>query len=221
LTIKVVLADDEELFRAGIALILSRDPEIEIIYQAENGQQLLDYLENKKTMPDIVVTDIKMPELNGVEVTKVLRKLYPEIGVIALTTYNTKPFIRNMISVGASAYLVKNSAPSQMLHTVKQVFHNGFYYDNHVMEILNKKNLTPDGNKTAYDADFLTDRESEVLTLICKQYITSEIADSLHISPRTVEVHRKNILMKTGVKNIAGLVIFALQNGLVPPFEVE
>lgn len=219
--IKVVLADDEELFRAGIALILSRDPEIEIVYQAENGQQLLDYLKGQKTRPDIVVTDIKMPELNGVEVTKILKKVYPEIGVVALTTYNTKPFIRNMISVGASAYLVKNSAPAHMLHTVKQVYHNGFYYDKDVMEVLNKKYPKTSDSKTAFDADFLTERETEILTLICKQFITSEIASELHISPRTVEVHRKNLLAKTGVKNIAGLVIFALQNGLVPPFEVE
>ncbi len=218
--IKVVLADDEELFRAGIALILSRDPEIEIVYQAENGKKLLDYLSTQERLPDVVVTDIKMPELNGVEVTKILTNLYPEIGVVALTTYNTKPFIRNMIQVGANAYLVKNSAPAHMLYTVKQVFHNGFYYDKHVMEVLNK-DYPGSAGKTAYDADFLTERETEILTLICKQYITSEIAEKLHISPRTVEVHRKNLLVKTNVKNIAGLVIFALQNGLVPPFEVE
>ncbi len=221
MTIKVVLADDEELFRAGIALILSRDPEIEIIHQAENGKQLLDFLKEQETLPDIVVTDIKMPELNGVEVTKILHNLYPEIGVIALTTYNTKPFIRNMINVGASAYLVKNSAPSHMLHTVKQVFHNGFYYDKYVIEVLNKKYPGSIIEKSAFDADFLTERETEVLTLICKQYITSEIADQLHISPRTVEVHRKNLLVKTEVKNIAGLVIFAIQNGLVPYIEIE
>jgi DNA-binding NarL/FixJ family response regulator len=221
LTIKVALADDEELFRAGIALILSRDPEIEIVHQSENGQQLLDYLATQERLPDIVVTDIKMPELNGVEVTKILRKLYPEISVVALTTYNTKPFIRNMINVGASAYLVKNSAPSHMLNTVKQVFHNGFYYDNLVMEVLNKKYHSPAADKSVFDADFLTVRESEILRLICKQYITSEIAKALFISPRTVEVHRKHLLLKTEVKNIAGLVVFALQNGLVPPFEIE
>ena len=216
-----MLADDEELFRAGVALILSRDPEIEIVYQAENGQQLLDFLATQEILPDIVVTDIRMPELNGVEATKLLRKLYPEIGVIALTTYNTRPFIRNMINVGASAYLVKNSAPSLMLNTVKKVFHRGFYYDTYVMEVLNAKYIGSKNEKSAYDADFLTDRESEILTLICKEYITSEIAEQLHISPRTVEVHRKNLLVKTGVKNIAGLVVFAIQNGLVPPFEME
>tara|TARA_R100000988_G_C3959502_1_gene145416 strand:+ start:129 stop:797 length:669 start_codon:yes stop_codon:yes gene_type:complete len=221
LIIKVALADDEELFRAGIALILSRDPEIEVVYQAENGQQLLDFLESQSDLPDIVVTDIKMPELNGVEVTKVLRKKYPEIGVIALTTYNTKPFIRNMINVGASAYLVKNSAPAHMVHTVKQVFHNGFYYDKYVMEVLNTRHSKVSEEKSAYDADFLTDRETEVLTLICQQYTTAEIAEKLHISPRTVEVHRKNLLAKTAVKNIAGLVVFAIQNALVAPFEVE
>ena len=175
-----------------------------------------------ENLPDIVITDIKMPELNGVEATKIMHQLYPEVGIIALTTYNTKPFIRNMIDVGASAYLVKNSAPDKVIHTIKQVFYNGFYYDKHVMDILNNRYATSDdGQKTAYDDDFLTDRESEILELICRQYKTSEIGDKLYISPRTVEVHRKNLLVKTGVRNIAGLVIFAIQNDLVPPIVIE
>lgn len=219
--IKVAIADDEELFRVGIAHIFSRDPDIELVYQAENGRQLIDFLAIQDTLPDIVVTDIKMPELNGVEATKAIHSEYPEIGIIALTTYNTRPFIRNMIDVGASAYLVKNSAPAQVIHTVKQVFYNGFYYDHHVMDILNMKYSGTGENKSVYDADFLTEREAEVLELICRQYKTSEIADRLHISPRTVEVHRKNLLAKTGVKNIAGLVVFAIQNDLVPPIEIE
>ena len=110
--INVVIADDEELFRVGLVHILSRDPEINIVFQAGNGKELLEYLANVEQLPDIVITDIKMPELNGVEATKVISQAYAEVGIIALTTYNTKPFIRNMIDVGASAYLVKNSAPS-------------------------------------------------------------------------------------------------------------
>ncbi|HBR55306.1 MAG TPA: response regulator transcription factor [Flavobacteriaceae bacterium] len=219
--IKVVIADDEELFRVGIAHIFSRDEGINVVHQAENGEELISYLASADPLPDIVITDIKMPKLNGVEATKIIHKEYPEIGIIALTTYNTKPFIRNMIDVGASAYLVKNSKPSQVIHTVNQVFYNGFYYDKQVMEILNSKYSGTGEHKSHYDADFLTEREAEILELICKQYKTSEIADELYISPRTVEVHRKNLLVKTGVKNIAGLVIFAIQNDLVPPIVIE
>jgi DNA-binding NarL/FixJ family response regulator len=222
LKINLAIADDEELFRVGLTHILSKDPEIQICIEAGNGQELLELLKRSDPLPDIVLTDIKMPLLNGVEVTKTIHEQYPEIGIIALTTYNTKPFIRNMIDVGASAYLVKNSPPEKVIHTIKMVFYNGFHYDKYVMDILNSRYATADeADKTVFDDDFLTDREREVLELICRQYKTSEIGEKLYISPRTVEVHRKNLLIKTGVKNIAGLVIFAIQNDLVPPIIIE
>jgi DNA-binding NarL/FixJ family response regulator len=222
LEIKLAIADDEELFRVGLSHILTKDPEINIVFEAGNGQELLDYLAEGVQLPHIILTDIKMPELNGVEATRIIHEKYPEIGIIALTTYNTKPFILNMIDVGASAYLVKNSAPDKVNHTIKQVFFNGFHYDKHVMEILNNRYVNAGKNeKTAFDDAFLTEREAEVLELICRQYKTSEIGEKLYISPRTVEVHRKNLLMKTGVRNIAGLVIFAIQNDLVPPIIIE
>ena len=116
--------------------ILSRDPEINIMFQAENGRQLLDYLASVDLLPDVIIMDIKMPELNGVEATKAIHAAYPEISIVALTTYNTKPFIRNMIDVGASAYLVKNSPSDKVIHTIKQVFYNGFYYDNEVLKAI-------------------------------------------------------------------------------------
>ncbi|MCW5520590.1 response regulator transcription factor [Aureitalea sp. L0-47] len=222
MNINLAIADDEELFRVGLAHILSKDSEIQISFEAGNGQELLELLKRSDPLPDIVLTDIKMPLLNGVETTKVIHQQYPEIGVIALTTYNSKPFIRNMIDVGASAYLVKNSPPNKVIHTIKQVFYNGFHYDKYVMDILNCRYATTnEGGKTPFDDEFLTEREGEVLELICKQYKTSEIGEKLFISPRTVEVHRKNLLIKTGVKNIAGLVIFAIQNDLVPPIIIE
>ncbi|MCH2490793.1 MAG: response regulator transcription factor [Flavobacteriales bacterium] len=221
--INVVIADDEELFRVGLVHILSKDPEINITFQAADGNELLDHLAGIEELPDIIITDIKMPGLNGVEATKVIRNAYDEVGIIALTTYNTKPFIRNMIDVGASAYLVKNSPPSKVLHTIKQVYYNGFYYDNEVMKIVNERSEVRDGSheKTVFDDSFLTQREREVLELICLQHTTPEIAKKLFISPRTVEVHRKNLLDKTDAKNIAGLVIFAIQNNLVPPIIIE
>ena len=218
LTINVVIADDEELFRVGIAHILTRDPQIDIMHQVKNGQELLDFLASCDLLPDVIVMDIKMPELNGVEATKIISKDYPEIGIIALTTYNSKPFIRNMIDVGASAYLVKNSEPKKVVHTVKQVYYNGFYYDKDVMKIVNDRfSHGNDSNKSVFDNDFLTPREKDVLNLICLQCTTSEIAEKLFISPRTVDVHRKNLLEKTKTKNSAGLVIFAITKGLVTP----
>lgn len=220
--IKLVLADDEELFRIGMYHILSKDEEIEVVHQAGNGAELIHYLEQAEILPDIIIMDIKMPELNGVEATKSISVRYPNIGIIALTTYNTKPFIRNMIDVGASAYLVKNSPTEQVLKTIKQVHYNGFYYDQHVMEALKKTKTTKHAEMVSvFDESFLTQREKEILELICLQRTSQEIANQLYISKRTVEVHRKNILDKTGVKNLAGLVIFAIKNNLVSPMIFE
>ncbi|PKA84435.1 LuxR family two component transcriptional regulator [Ulvibacter sp. MAR_2010_11] len=217
--INVVLADDEELFRVGMSYILSRDPEIRIAYEASNGKELLTYLENATDLPHIIIMDIKMPELNGVEATKIIHRQFPSVNIIALTTYNTKPFIRNMIAVGASAYLVKNSPPDKVIHTIKQVYYKGFYYDSYVMQIVNDRysSVNEASERSIFDESFITPREKEVLEYICKQHTTQEIAEALFISPRTVEVHRKNLLEKTGVKNIAGLVIFAINNTLVSP----
>jgi DNA-binding NarL/FixJ family response regulator len=215
--INLVLADDEELFRVGLSYILSRDSDINIVHEAGNGKELLEYLASCESLPDIIIIDIKMPELNGVEATKTIHKAYPEISIIALTTYNTKPFIRNMIDVGACAYLVKNSPTNKVLHTIKQVYYNGFYYDNEVLKAI--KSVGNAGNKnelkTVFDDEFITPREKEILELICQQLTSQEIAERLFISKRTVEVHRKNLLEKARVKNIAGLVIFAIQNELV------
>lgn len=216
--INVVIADDEELFRVGISYILSRDKEINILYEATNGRELIDFLKTSDTLPDVIITDIKMPELNGVEATKLISEAYPKVSIIALTTYNTKAFIRNMISVGASAYLVKNSSPEKVIHTIKQVYDNGFYYDDKVMETLGENGKSRgEDDKSIFDDDFLTRREKEILDLICKQYTNQEISKLLFISSRTVEVHRKNIIEKADVKNIAGLVIFAIKNHLVSP----
>ena len=221
--INLVLADDEELFRVGLSYILSRDSDINIVHEAGNGKELLEYLASCERLPDIIIIDIKMPELNGVEATKTIHKAYPEISIIALTTYNTKPFIRNMIDVGACAYLVKNSPTNKVLHTIKQVFYNGFYYDNDVLKAIKGIGNASNKNelKTVFDDEFITPREKEILELICHQLTSQEIAERLFISKRTVEVHRKNLLEKARVKNIAGLVIFAIQNELVTTIFME
>lgn len=213
--IKIVLADDEELFRKGIYFLLQREPNIEVIFEAANGNQLMDFLKNNSKHPDIILMDLKMPLLNGVEATKLIAQQFPEIKIIALTSYNTKSFIVNMIEVGASSFLVKNSTPQEMILTINEVINNGFYYNESVMKVLTEVNSSSSRKTILFKQEELTTREREVLELICSQHSTAEIAERLFISPRTVETHRTTLLIKTGSQNIAGLVVYAIQNKIV------
>jgi DNA-binding NarL/FixJ family response regulator len=215
-TIKIAIADDEQLFRKGISFLLEKETSFEVILEAENGQQLIDAI-NPESFPDIILMDLKMPILNGVETTKIIHKNFPDIKIIALTSYDGKSFITNMIDVGASSYLLKNTSPKIVVHTINEVFDKGFYYDEKVLKTIHENLLSSSGKRIKSDLDkrLLSNREIEVLELICEQYTTSEIAEKLFISPRTVDGHRNNLLLKTGSKNVAGLVIYGIQKKLI------
>ena len=175
--IKIVLADDEELFRKGIYFLLQREPNIEIIFEAANGNQLMDFLKNNSKHPDIILMDLKMPLLNGVEATKLITQQFPDIKIIALTSYNTKSFIVNMIEIGASSFLVKNSTPQEMILTINEVINKGFYYNESVMKVLTEVNSSSSRKSIFFKQEELTTREREVLELICNQLSTAEIAE--------------------------------------------
>lgn len=215
--IKIAIADDEELFRQGISFLLNKEINIDIILQANNGEDLINKLKEVEVLPDVVLMDLKMPALNGVEATKLLKRDFPEIKIIALTSYYSKPFISNMIQVGAVAYLAKNATPTAVISTINEVVDKGFHYDEQVMKVIHDNVLNPNvkKGKSVFDNNYLTKREKEVLSLICKQKTTNEIADMLFISPRTVEGHRNNLLLKTESRNIAGLVVYAIQQKIV------
>jgi DNA-binding NarL/FixJ family response regulator len=213
--IKIILVDDEVLFRKGISFLLEREKNITIIFEASNGIELIAFMKESPVQPDIIVMDLKMPLLNGVEATKILRKDFPEIKIIALTSYDSKSFVANMIQVGAASYLIKNTTPQELLKTINEVAVNGFYYNEEVMKNIQETNLTGKNSKSLFDTGFLTSRELEIIQLICKQKSTTEIAETLFISPRTVEGHRNNLLLKTECKNVAGLVVYAVQNQIV------
>ena len=214
-TIKIILVDDEVLFRKGISFLLSKEENIEVIFEASDGMELLEFLKGDNPKPDIVIMDLKMPLLNGIEATKILRKDFSDIKIIALTSYDSKSFIANMIDVGAVSYLVKNTTPQELFETINEVAAKGFYYSEYVMNIIKKDLISNKKTKCSFDSCFITSRELEVLQLICKQKSTIEIGEKLFISPRTVEGHRNNLLLKTESKNIAGLVVFAIQNSIV------
>jgi len=215
--IKIAIADDEELFRKGMYFLLEKSTSFEVLFEAKNGQELIDLLKTSEKRPSIILMDLKMPVLNGVETTKIIHKEYPEIKIIALTSYNGKSFITNMIDAGASSYLTKNTSPKDVIYTIKEVDEKGFYYDQDVMKMIHENLLSSSGKRIKSDLDKnpLSKRELDVLELICSEYTTNEIADKLFISPRTVDGHRNNLLLKTGSKNVAGLVIYGIQKKLV------
>jgi DNA-binding NarL/FixJ family response regulator len=214
-TIKIILADDEVLFRKGISFLLSNEENMEVIFEASDGMELIEFLKGDNPKPDIVMMDLKMPLLNGIEATKIIRKDFSDIKIIALTSYDSKSFIANMIDVGAVSYLIKNTTPQELFATINEVAKKGFYYSEYVMGIIQKNLIASRKTKSSFDACFITSRELEVLQLICKQKSTIEIGKKLFISPRTVEGHRTNLLLKTESRNIAGLVVYAIQNAIV------
>jgi DNA-binding NarL/FixJ family response regulator len=213
--IKIILADDEVLFRKGISFLLDREDNIDVIFEASNGVELIDFLKGKNPKPDIIIMDLKMPLLNGIEATKIIHRDFSDIKIIALTSYDSKSFIANMIDVGAVSYLVKNATPKELFETINEVASKGFFYSETVLNCLQNELNTAKKSKSSFDSSFITSREIEVLQLICKQKSTIEIGEELFISPRTVEGHRNNLLLKTESKNIAGLVVYAIQNSIV------
>ncbi len=214
--IKIALADDEQLFREGISFLLQREKNFEVLFEVKNGQELIDALD-VKNIPDVILMDLKMPILNGIETTKIIHKKYPSIKIIALTSYDGNSFITNMIDVGASSYLLKNTSPKVVVHTINQVFEKGFYYDEKVLKTIQETIHSSSGKKIKSDLDkkLLSKRERQILELICAQFTTAEIAKKLFISKRTVEGHRNNLLLKTASKNVAGLVIYGIQKRLI------
>jgi DNA-binding NarL/FixJ family response regulator len=215
--INIVIADDEELFRKGILFLLERETNFNVIFEAKNGRELVDFLEKTEDFPDIILMDLKMPELNGIEATKHIHKAYPNIKIIALTSYGGKSFITNMIDVGASSYLMKNTSPKTVVLTINEVHTKGFYYDEIVLKTIHENIISSSGKRIKSDLDknLLSKREIDVLELICEQFTTAEIADKLFLSPRTVEGHRNNLLLKTQAKNVAGLVIYGIQKKII------
>ena len=212
--IKIAIADDEALFRKGMKLILDSYQTLQVDLEAENGLDLLEKLKHTEDLPDILLLDLKMPEMNGIEVAKVVQVKYPTLKTIVLSTHFSRAFIINMIELSAVAYLPKNSLPTEVVETIKAVYANGFYYNSEVLSIIRENIISKKKPKAQFSLE-LTTREKEVLQLICEQYSAPEIADKLFISPRTVDGHRNNLLLKLNCKNVAGLVVVALQQQIV------
>lgn len=209
--IKIIIADDEPLFRKGISLLIQYNEDMEIIFEAANGKELVNFLQSSTCLPDIIITDLKMPVLNGVETTKYLKEHFPAIRIIVLTNLHTRTFVVNMVNMGVSCYLIKDTTPQELINAIQRVHKMGFYYNDGIKKIVNGPFNTMAKKKISrFSVQLLTKREVQVLKLICRQYNSVEIAERLFLSPRTVEGHKSNLLQKTESKNTIGLIVYAL-----------
>ena len=213
MSIKILIIDDHKIVRDGIKLYLENNPKYEIIGESNDGYEALNILKQKKA--NLVLMDINMQGMDGIETTQKVLQLDPGLKVIALTMYNDYQHIKAMMDAGASGYLLKNCDESELQKAVEAVIADDIYYSKEVAQTV-MNNLAK--RKTRGNSDGvatpLTPREKEVYKLILEEYTNQEIADKLFISVRTVEVHKRNLLEKTGAKNTTGLVLYAVKNEL-------
>ena len=209
--IKIAVVDDHILFRSGVVSLLKEHDHLHVCIQASNGRELLDQLEND--VPDLVLLDIQMPVMNGIETTSALKEIYPDIKIIILTMHNESEFIYDLMSKGANGFIPKNKSIDILLEAIESVMERGYYYNDQITEALIKGR--EDMAFTSESEPGLTDREIEIIRLICAQKSNKEIAEILDISPRTVDSHKTNIFTKTGAKNIIGVALFAVQTKLI------
>jgi len=210
--IRVILADDHTLFRNGLKLLLSNNVDVQVVGEASDGNELLSLL--TKLPCDVVLMDIEMPGINGFDATRIISEQYPEVKVISLSMYGEEEYYYRMIEAGARGFLLKSSEINEVSEAIRRVMQGGTYFSSDILyNVL--KNIHTVVSKTDTQALHLSQREKEVLELICRGMSNQEIADQLFISKRTVEKHRANLLAKTNTKNTAQLVMFAVENKLI------
>ena len=221
--IKLLLVDDHKLIRDGIRSLLDDEKDFEILAEAENGKEALEILSKQEI--DIVVIDINMPVMGGIEATEKISKEFPSVSVLALTMLNEEQHIRQMLKAGAAGYILKNAGQDELVDAIKAISTGQHYFSKEatqviMMDMMKGKKAGATGGaseerKLVKGSVYLTEREKDILRLIAKEHTNQEIADELFISVRTVDAHRRNLLQKIGARNTAGLVIYALENSIV------
>ena len=210
----VAIADDHKIFRKGVILSMRPYTNIKFIMEAENGEDLLTKLE--EVQPDVVLCDLKMPIKDGIDATKMITKKYPNIRVIILTMYEDERFVGHLMDCGAAGYLLKSTEPAEIKKAIVDVMRTGFYLNPFVNKVLIKKNYSKQKfNPSLATEVVLSQREKEVLTLVCMEFTASEIAAKMDISSRTVEAIKDRLMERFGVKNSVGLVFYAMKNSLI------
>jgi DNA-binding NarL/FixJ family response regulator len=210
---KIIHADDHQIFRESLKLLFSFEEDIEVIGEASNGTQVMDAL--KTLQPDLILMDVSMNGMGGVETSRLIKKDYPQIKILILSMNSEREHILGALEAGVDGYLLKSAGKNEVLRAIRAVYDGSSYYSKAVTdEIISQLNQQNHPKKAKIN-EALSAREIEVLSLIAKQYSSTEIAKLLFISTRTVDSHRRNMLEKLGLKNSAGLVKYAIENGLI------
>jgi DNA-binding NarL/FixJ family response regulator len=212
--IKVAIADDHKIFRKGVILSLRSYTNIKFVQEAENGDELLQGI--PESQPDVILMDLRMPQKDGIESTKVISRQYPDIRVLVLTMYEDERFVSHLMENGANGYLLKSADPSEIRKAIMEVMTKGYYLNNFVNRVLLKKSHARTKTIPSLTSEIvLSEKEREVIRLLCMEFTASEIAQKMEISPRTVEAIKDRLMERFGVKNTAGLVFFAVKNNLI------
>lgn len=209
--IKIAIADDHQMMIDGLKSLLEHEKKVTVVGEALNGEEIIKIIEKKKT--DVVLMDVRMPVMDGIEATELISQKFPSVKVLMLTMHNTREYIEKVIKSGAAGYILKNTGKQELMKAIETIYSGEHYYSREVtgqvMESFQKKKK----NYSEIPVE-LTEREKEVIKLVAKQFKTSEIAEKLSLSHHTVETHRKNLISKLNVRNTAGLVIYAIENDL-------
>ena len=211
----ILLADDHKIVRDGIISLLADESNFTIVAEAENGIEVLNKLKHNEV--DIVVMDISMPEMNGIECTKIIAKNYPKVRILILSMYNEEQYVNEVFNSGAMGFILKNSGKDELVIAIKTILSGNSYFSHEVTKTYLDGLAKSSGTKSINN-DIIADlslREIEILKLIANEFTNSEIADKLFISIRTVDAHRRNLLSKIGARNTAGLVKFAVLNNML------
>lgn len=209
--IKILIADDHTMFLQGIISLLEQEPNIEIVGKAVNGLKALQVIEQIPV--DLLILDISMPEMDGIELSKILKKKFPAIKILVVSTHSNVSIISRLIRIGVNGYLLKNAEKAELLKAINTIASGDNYFSEETEEKHLSNNLRIE--KQVSTLTELSSREKEILVLIAHEYNTAEIAEKTFISLNTVNTHRKNLLSKLNAKNTAGLVKYAVENGLV------
>ncbi|WP_119789487.1 response regulator transcription factor [Flavobacterium anhuiense] len=209
--VNLLIADDHTMFLQGITALLEQEPNITVIDKAINGIEALEIV--KKGVVDFVILDISMPEMDGIELSKILKKQYPNVKILIVSTHSNVMVVSRLIRIGVNGYLLKNAEKVELLKAINTIASG----ENYFAEELEEKHLSNSSRieKQVSNLTELSSREKEILVLIAHEYNTAEIAEKTFISLNTVNTHRRNLLSKLNAKNTAGLVKYAVENGLV------
>jgi two-component system response regulator NreC len=211
--IRVVIADDHELMRNGLIQLLSSMEEVKLVGECANGKRLVQIVQHER--PDMVITDIKMPLMDGIEATKELRKIAPNTQVLAISFFDNEYLIVKMLEAGALGYMVKDSTKEEMAEAIRTVARGKPYYcdttSTLLARLINESRFDP-YSKTS--PALIDEREIEIVRLFCEEKTCQEVGSLLNKSVRTIEEYRSKIFMKMGVRNLAGMVIYAVKNGI-------